>query len=97
MNGLLDILLLGRLVTSAKQDDDRIASSHEIDAISRTVIDPKFTNTAEELRVAEVAKFHAVDANLNASLCASISQAREPPGENSGLADLDHIVNYSSQ
>jgi hypothetical protein len=77
-DGFGDVPLLRRFVAAAEQDDECSAALHEINAIARTVVDPKLADTVEELRVAKKTGLKPDDPLRDALNRSDVCQASEP-------------------
>ena len=65
-----DVPVLGSLVATTEQDDNRIPFLPEIHAIARTVVHSQFCDTiADRLAVAEIAQSHACQSRQNPRDC----------------------------
>jgi hypothetical protein len=95
-DGLPDVSFLRGLVAAAEEDDQNLAALDEIDAIARSMVDPKFTDTGEEFDVPEKACLKPDDTLRNALRRSVVGQGTQPCLELKGLPNFDH-VNYSSQ
>ena len=81
-----DISGLGAFVAAGQQHDHRLATSDEVNPVTRAVIDTKLRNTfADWLRVARVAKREAIDPDLDPRLGAAVRQIAEQLGELMGI------------
>jgi hypothetical protein len=86
---------LRAFVTASKQNDDRLAASDKVHAISRSVVDAHLRNAfANWLHIAGIADLKTVDPSLNSRSRAGIAQIGEPAGEDFGLADFNHDYLY---
>ena len=90
-DGLRDIACLAILVPARQQDDESLASADEINAVSRSMVDPQFRYTGSDRpNITRIAQAQPVNANLNAGPGTEIAQTVEPCFNGRGLADLDH-------
>jgi len=88
-------VLLGRLVTAGKQDDQRSAPLLEIDAVAGTVLDSQFRHSlADRLDVAES---QAPDPSDDAESRLTIAQSPESGLVLICLANLNHQVSVSQK
>ena len=83
-------------MAAAEEDDQNLSTLDEIDAIARSVVDPKFPDAGEELDVPEKTSLKPDDTLRNALSRAVVRQAPQPCLEFKGLSNFEH-VNYSSQ
>jgi hypothetical protein len=89
--GLSDVPLLRGFVAATKQDDKGRATSHEINAISGAVIDPKLGDSVKEFHVTKKTRLDTHDPLDDPLGGADIGQTLEPSLKFSGLANLDHL------
>jgi len=62
-----DIAILVPLVSTAKQDHDKLAAPNKINSITRTVVDPHFRNAGSHgLHVTGIAERQSSNANCDA-------------------------------
>ena len=83
-------MLLGRLVTTAEKNNDRVAAFDEIDSISRAVVDPKFANAVKVFGVSQQAQLNPVEAHLDSRLSPNVAKPVESLLENQRFAYFDH-------
>lgn len=85
------VAILSSFVASGQENDDIAALLFEVHAVSRTVVDAKFTGaTSNRSRVASQPERQSIQAYLNAGSRLSIAQAAKPLGKYWRLAQFDH-------
>jgi len=83
IDGLVDVGVLGPLITAAKQQDNLEANHAEIDAIPRTVVYPQFRNAVpQRLAVTEVPGLESGHPGDDPRLRPHVSEVVQPFGDN---------------
>ena len=91
MLGSLDIAFLGRLVTSQKQNDAGLASTHEVEPVPRPEIDPHLRDLATyRLPIAQVSHLGQANAGSDPHLQPSVGKMVKPSLEVLSLAYRMH-------
>jgi hypothetical protein len=74
---LLDISLLGPLIPTTEQQQERWATPRIVHTVARAIVDTQFPDTCSyRMRITSIAKAQPVKANTN-------------PGDRSGIAQLE--------
>jgi hypothetical protein len=88
--GRADIPTLGTLVAAAQKQDQHLPTLHEVQPVSRAVIDAQLRYpVSDRLHVPEQSAFEAHDALGNPPRSLSIGQVFQPTRENNSLTNLD--------
>lgn len=97
--GSLHVAILSPLVASSQEDDDVIPLPLEVHAISRTVVDAKFTAPAtDRFHVASEAERQSIQAHLNTGTRLSVAQATKPFGKDLWRSSANrplYLIRYS--
>lgn len=97
--GLFDIGLLGGFVSTAQQQNDRVAAPRVIHPIARAVMNAQLEHSgAYGFGIALVAQHESFEAKDDAGLCVPVCQGPHPACEGGGALQLDHalIVAYKA-
>jgi len=79
-------------VPAAQENDDRVANTREIDAVSRSVVDAYLADaTADRFDITGIAEFQATDACDDADAGMRVPKLAEPFPEQGSLANFDHL------
>jgi hypothetical protein len=90
--GFGDIPRLRPFVPAAEQNDQRPGALHEIDSVSRPIIDSELGDAFPDgLRVADETRLQTHDPLRNSLCCSPVREAVEPFAENWRLPDFDHV------
>jgi hypothetical protein len=94
--GVANILGLGRLVATRKQDDVQVFLPDEVDPVSRPVIDTQLENAfAGRLYISRISKLETADTNVDAHLCRPIAKLIKPLCVAGRLTDFKHASTVS--
>jgi hypothetical protein len=86
-----DIAFLSALVAAAKQNDDLCSASHEIEPISRHIVDPQLAHAfADRFDVAQQARLQTDNSLGDPPLGVGVSKPGKPILEDVGLPDFDN-------
>src|ERR1700759_346972 len=90
--GSRDIRTLRALVAATQENDERVATLHEIDAIAGPVVNAHFADAASDgSDIARVAKRQAIDPCDDLCPCPDIPQISQPTREFLGSPDRGHV------
>ena len=82
--------MLRLFVAAAEQDDNSLASPGEIDPVSRTIVDPHFTDAfADWHDIARIAERQAIDSDLYPRPRVDVPQFAQPFQEDRSAANFD--------
>jgi hypothetical protein len=90
-DGGLDVSRLAGLVAADKQDDNRLSSFREVDAVPRAVVDAQLRYALSHLfRITEVARHNTLDANENTRPRSHVAKPVEPAHKRVGFSNFEH-------
>ena len=94
-SGASDVTLLAALVPTAKQDDDGLTATYEVQAVARTIMNTHLGDPAAHgCDVPEVAHRNVSQTSVDTSDCAPVPQASDPPLERGAFDYLNHMHAY---
>src|SRR5258708_10535922 len=88
----LDVTSLRAFVAAGQQDYHRLSTLDEVNAISRSVIDPQLQNVfSDRLNVPRITQRPPSDARVTAGTRLSVTQLFKPIGTDLRLPHFDHV------